>query len=185
MERPLVLLHLLLNADTRRRDHLLHQGRLLCALRVQYGALMPRGSGLQAQASHLELHSLSLLQILRFLLICHRSLLSDARCSQHRPMLTTSSIEGNSDCRARPFHSKLYFDQEVMQQQPELRDSYDILQRYHLEYLMTPCEFFYPRVALDFYQSMTTRGVPSPITIHFTIDGHHGILKAIYIVEAL
>ncbi|RVW92723.1 hypothetical protein CK203_041570 [Vitis vinifera] len=50
---------------------------------------------------------------------------------------------------------------------------------------MTPREFFYPRVALDFYQSMTTRGVPSPTLIHFTIDGRHGILEARDIVETL
>ena len=50
---------------------------------------------------------------------------------------------------------------------------------------MTPYEFFYPRVALDFYQSMTTRGVPSPTTIHFTIDGRHGILQSRHIAEAL
>ena len=50
---------------------------------------------------------------------------------------------------------------------------------------MTPREFFYLRVALDFYQFMTTRGVPSPTSIHFTIDGRHGILEARDIVEAL
>ena len=50
---------------------------------------------------------------------------------------------------------------------------------------MTPREFFYPRVALYFYQFMTTRGVPSPTSIHFTIDGRYGILKARDIVEAL
>ena len=50
---------------------------------------------------------------------------------------------------------------------------------------MTPREFFYSRVALDFYQSMTTHGVRSPTSIHFTIDEHHGILKARDIVEAL
>ena len=50
---------------------------------------------------------------------------------------------------------------------------------------MTPHEFFYPRVALDFYHSMTTRGVPSPTSIHFTIDAYHGILEAKDIVEAL
>ncbi|RVW89737.1 hypothetical protein CK203_047243 [Vitis vinifera] len=32
---------------------------------------------------------------------------------------------------------------------------------------------------------MTTRGVSSPTSIHFTIDGHHGILEARDIVEAL
>ena len=72
-----------------------------------------------------------------------------------------------------------------MRQQPELQDSYDLLQRYHLEDLMTPREFFYPKVALDFYHSMTTRGVPSPTAIHFTIDGRHGIVEARHIVEAL
>ena len=50
---------------------------------------------------------------------------------------------------------------------------------------MTPCEFFYPRVALDFYQSMTTCGIPSPSVIHFTIDGHHSVLEARHIAEAL
>nr|CAN70865.1 hypothetical protein VITISV_027147 [Vitis vinifera] len=56
---------------------------------------------------------------------------------------------------------------------------------YHLEHLMTPREFFYPRVALDFYQSMTTHGVRSTTTIHFSIDGRHGILEARHIAEAL
>ena len=56
---------------------------------------------------------------------------------------------------------------------------------YYLEQLMTHREFFYPRVALDFYQSMTTRGIRSPTSIHFTIDEHHGILKARDIAEAL
>ncbi|RVW63989.1 hypothetical protein CK203_049393 [Vitis vinifera] len=60
-----------------------------------------------------------------------------------RPILASSPIEGNSDCRARAFHEKAYFDHY----------------------------FFYPRVALDFYQSMTTRGVPTPASIIFTIDG--------------
>ncbi|RVW98894.1 hypothetical protein CK203_033767 [Vitis vinifera] len=102
-----------------------------------------------------------------------------------RPMVTTPPIEGNSDCRARPFHLELYFDQEAMRQQPKLRDSYGLLQRYHLEHLMTSLKFFYLRVTLDFYQSMTTHGVPSPTAIHFSIDGRHGVLKARHIVEAL
>ena len=50
---------------------------------------------------------------------------------------------------------------------------------------MTSLKFFYPRVTLDFYQSMTTHGVPSPTAIHFNIDGRHGVLKAKHIVEAL
>ncbi|KAL6321923.1 hypothetical protein AAG906_035824 [Vitis piasezkii] len=33
-----------------------------------------------------------------------------------RPMVTSPPIEGNSYCRARPFHSELYFDIEAMRQ---------------------------------------------------------------------
>ena len=50
---------------------------------------------------------------------------------------------------------------------------------------MTPRDFFYPRVALAFYQSMTTRRIRDPTISHFTIDGRHGILGARHIVEAL
>ena len=60
-----------------------------------------------------------------------------------------------------------------------------MLQRYHMEHLLTPRDFFYPRVALDFYQSMTTNQVRDPTVIHFTIDGRHGILGARHIAEAL
>ena len=54
-----------------------------------------------------------------------------------------------------------------------------------MEHLMTPKDFFYPLVALDFYQSMTTHRVRDPTVIHFTIDGHHGILGARHIAEVL
>ena len=50
---------------------------------------------------------------------------------------------------------------------------------------MTPREFFYPRVAMNFYQFMTTRDVRSPTAIHFSIDRRQGILKARHIAEAL
>ena len=56
---------------------------------------------------------------------------------------------------------------------------------YHLEHLMTPREFFYPRVEMDFYQSMTTQGARSSTAIHFSIDGRQGILEARHVVEAL
>ena len=54
-----------------------------------------------------------------------------------------------------------------------------------MEYLMTPRDFFYPRVALDFYQFMTTYRVRDPTVIHFTIYGRHGILGTRHIAEAL
>ena len=44
-----------------------------------------------------------------------------------RPMVTQPPIEGNLDCRARPFHSELCFDMETFRHQPELRDSFHLL----------------------------------------------------------
>ena len=101
-----------------------------------------------------------------------------------RRPIASSPIEGNSDCRSRAFHVEAYFDHSILRQQPELRDSYRLLERYHLVPFMTPPQFFYPRVALDFYQSMTTHGVPVPASILFTIDGRQGILGARQIAKA-
>ena len=100
-----------------------------------------------------------------------------------RPMIAGPPIEGNLDCRDRPFHSETYFDIEALRQQPELRDSFRLLQRYHMEHLLTPRQFYYPRVVLDFYQSMTTRGLRNPTLIQFTIDGRQGAIVARHIAE--
>ncbi|RVW70402.1 hypothetical protein CK203_056697 [Vitis vinifera] len=62
-----------------------------------------------------------------------------------RPMLTQPPIEGNLDCRARPFHSELCFDVATFRLQPQLRDSFHLLRRYHMDQLLTPRDFFYPR----------------------------------------
>ena len=102
-----------------------------------------------------------------------------------RPLLPAEPIEGNADCRARDFHDELFYDLPMLTQQPELRDSLGLIQRYFLQPFMTPRDFFYPRVVLAFFQSMTSRGVPHPTMIHFTIDGRHGILDAKDIADAL
>ena len=49
---------------------------------------------------------------------------------------------------------------------------------------MTPRRFFYLRVVIDFYQTMTSRGERHPIALHFTIDGHKGLLRAADIAAA-
>ncbi|RVX02280.1 hypothetical protein CK203_028376 [Vitis vinifera] len=109
---------------------------------------------------------------------------SQSQPSSARRRRPSLPIEGNSDCRSRDFHVEAYFDHSLMRQQPELRDSYRLLERYHLIPFMTLPQFFYPRVALDFYQSMTTRGVPVPASILFTIDGRQSILGARQIADA-
>ncbi|RVW41841.1 hypothetical protein CK203_114495 [Vitis vinifera] len=54
-----------------------------------------------------------------------------------------------------------------------------------MEDLLTPRQFYYPRVVIDFYQSMTTRGLHNPTLIQFTIDGRQGAIGARHIAEAL
>ena len=49
---------------------------------------------------------------------------------------------------------------------------------------MTPRQFFYLRVVIEFYHTMTSRRVPHPIVIHFLIDGHEGTLQAADIAVA-
>ncbi|RVW63252.1 hypothetical protein CK203_058626 [Vitis vinifera] len=42
-----------------------------------------------------------------------------------RPMVTAPPIPGISDCKARPFHSELYFDMEAMQQHQRIQSNSD------------------------------------------------------------
>ena len=50
---------------------------------------------------------------------------------------------------------------------------------------MTPRQFFYSQVVLEFYHTMTSRGVPSPGKLRFNIDGRPGVLRAADITAAL
>ena len=43
---------------------------------------------------------------------------------------------------------------------------------------MTPRQFFYPRLVIKFYHTMTSRREPNPTAIHLSIDGQPGILRA-------
>ena len=43
---------------------------------------------------------------------------------------------------------------------------------------MTPRQYYYPRVVLQFYHSMTSRGADGPRELHFSIDDRRGVLRA-------
>ena len=60
-----------------------------------------------------------------------------------------------------------------------------MIQRYSLLPFMTPRQFFYPRVVLEFCHTMTSRGVPSQLQLQFSIDGRPGVLRAADITVAL
>ena len=49
---------------------------------------------------------------------------------------------------------------------------------------MTPHQFFYPRVVIEFYHTMTSKRVPDPNVIHFSIDDRKGTLQVADIAAA-
>ena len=60
-----------------------------------------------------------------------------------------------------------------------------LVQRYHLKPFMTPRRFYYPRVVIEFYHTMTSRREANPTALHFSLDGWLGILRASDIIAAL
>ena len=96
-----------------------------------------------------------------------------------------SPIPGNVDCRGRDFHEEVHYDLPTFVEDPKLRDSMILVQRYHLKPFMTPCRFYYPRVVIEFYHTMTSRREANPTALHFSIDSRPGILRASDITAAL
>ena len=102
-----------------------------------------------------------------------------------RPLFTRTPIPGNVDLRARYFHGESYYDVPALTADPRFRDSMRLIAHYSLLPCMTPRQFYYPRVVLQFYHSMTSRGAPSPLELRFTIDDRPGVLRAADISAAL
>ena len=102
-----------------------------------------------------------------------------------RPLFTGTPIPGNVDLRARDFHGESYYDVPALMDDHRFRDSKRLIEHYSLLPFMTPSQFYYPRVVLQFYHSMTSRGAPSPLELRFTIDDRPGVLRAADISAAL
>ena len=60
-----------------------------------------------------------------------------------------------------------------------------LVHRYSLLPFMTLRQFFYPRVVLEFYHTMTSQGVSKQMQLHVSIDGRPGVLRASNITAAL
>ena len=102
-----------------------------------------------------------------------------------RPLFTRTPIPGNVDLRARDFHGESFYDVQALTTDPRFRDSMRLITQYTLLSFMTPRQFYYPQVVLQFYHSMTSRGVPSPLELRFTIDDRPRVLRAVDILVAL
>ena len=87
-----------------------------------------------------------------------------------RAMFSCDPIPGNVNLHAQEFHMESYYDIPALTADQRFRDSMRLIQRYSLLPFMTSRQFFYPRVVLEFYHTMTSRGVPSPLEIQFSIS---------------
>ena len=102
-----------------------------------------------------------------------------------RPLFTGTPIPGNVDLHDRDFHEETYYDVPALTTDPRFRDSMRLITQYSLLPFMTPRQFYYPRVVLQFYHSMTSRGMPSLLELRFTIDDRPRVLRAADISAAL
>ena len=93
-----------------------------------------------------------------------------------RPLFIGTPITGNVGLHARDFHGESFYDVPALTADPRFRDSMRLITHYSLLPFMTPWQFYYPRVVLQFYHSMTSRGAPSPLELRFTIDDRPGVL---------
>ena len=102
-----------------------------------------------------------------------------------RPLFVGNPIPGNVRLHRREFHGESYYDVPALMADPIFRDSMRLIEHYSLLPFMTPRQFYYPRVVLQFYHSMTSRGAPNPLELRFTIDDRPGVLRAVDISVAL
>ena len=79
----------------------------------------------------------------------------------------------------------MYYDLPVFSEDPRLRDSILVIQRYNLEPFMVPRQFYYPRVVTEFYHAVTFKRKANLTALHFSIDSRPGILQASDITTAL
>ena len=102
-----------------------------------------------------------------------------------RSLFVGNPIPGNVRLHRRPFHQESYYDVPALRADPRYRESMRLIEDYSLLPFMTPRQYYYPRVVMQFYQSMTSRGADSPRELQFSIDDRRGVLRAADISAAL
>ena len=95
-----------------------------------------------------------------------------------RPMYVGHPIPGNTALHTRDFHQESFYDVPALRADPRFRDSMRLIEDYSLLAFMTPRQYYYPRVVLQFYHSMTSLGAAGPLELHFSIDDRPGVLRA-------
>ena len=72
------------------------------------------------------------------------------------PMYVGHPIPGNTALHARDFQQESFYDVPALRADPRFRDSMRLIEDYSLLPFMTPRQYYYPRVVLQFYHSMTS-----------------------------
>ena len=102
-----------------------------------------------------------------------------------RPLFVGHPIPGNVTLHSRDFHQESYYDVPALAADPRFRDSMQLIEHYSLLPFMTPRQYYYPRVVLQFYHSMMSRGAAGPLEFRFSIDDRPGLLREADISAAL
>ena len=102
-----------------------------------------------------------------------------------RPLFVGNPIPGNVRLHRRGFHQESYYDVPALTADPRFRDSMRLIADYSLLPFMTPRQYYYPRVVMQFYHSMTSRGAAGRLEFQFSIDDRPGVLRAADISAAL
>ena len=95
-----------------------------------------------------------------------------------RPLFVGNPIPGNVRLHRREFHQESYYDVPALTADPRFRDSMRLIEDYSLLPFMTPRQYYYPLVVLQFYHSMTSQGAAGPLKLQFSIDDRPGVLRA-------
>ena len=102
-----------------------------------------------------------------------------------RPMYVGHPIPGNTVLHSRDFQQESFYDVPALRADPRFRDSMRLIEDYSLLPFMTPRQYYYPRVVLQFYHSMTSQGAAGSLELHFSIDDRRGVLRAADISASL
>ena len=102
-----------------------------------------------------------------------------------RPLFIGNPIPGNVRLHRREFHKESYYDVPALTADPRFRDSMRLIEYYSLLPFMRLRQYYYPRVVLQFYHSMTSQGAAGPLELRFSIDDLPGVLRAANISTAL
>ena len=73
-----------------------------------------------------------------------------------RSLFVGNPIPGNVRLHRREFHQESFYDVPALRADPRFRDSMWLIEDYSLLAFMTPRQYYYPRVVLQFYHSMTS-----------------------------